>query len=336
MSTTNQAVTDRASRRTQSHASAVLTAEEWPIAAGMLPFPAQTASGRSVRELGGSHWAASLAEVAAAGFDQVEITDTWLRPGDLSDEEIDTLSACASNVGLAVPAVALIRRSVIDPQHGEVNLDYSHRSIEAAAALGAKVVSIGLHEELAPKQKDALWFWTEQGPTNDPQDADLWQTAVARLRELGDHAESVGLLLSLEMYEDTLLGSSASAVRLVEEIDRVAVGLNPDTGNLIRLHRPVERWDAVLSAVLPYTNYWHVKNYIRVEDLSRGLFMTAPTSLELGLINYRRALGDAFAQGFRGVITCEHYGGDGLSVSATNRDYIRRVLSVPGQNGEPA
>jgi hypothetical protein len=34
----------------------------------------------------------------------------------------------------------------------------------------------------------------------------------------------------------------------------------------------------------------------------------------------------AIDAGFRGVFLTEHYGGDGLSVTATNREYLRRVL----------
>jgi hypothetical protein len=34
----------------------------------------------------------------------------------------------------------------------------------------------------------------------------------------------------------------------------------------------------------------------------------------------------ALAHGFRSAFLYEHYGGDGLSVSAANRDYLRRIL----------
>ena len=134
------------------------------------------------------------------------------------------------------------------------------------------------------------------------------------------------MLLSLELYEHTFLGTASSAVRLVEDIGLDVVGLNPDIGNLIRLHEPVEDWREIADATMPYANFWHVKNYTRDEDAAAGLFSTVPTSLELGVINYREAVKIALRNGFQGVICVEHYGGDGLSVSATNRDYLRRVL----------
>ncbi|WP_051342365.1 sugar phosphate isomerase/epimerase family protein [Pseudonocardia spinosispora] len=320
-------------RQVQSHDRTELDALSWPVATGTLNFPAVTSLG-PVRELGQPEWARTFTEIAHAGFDHVEITDTWLRPGELTALELDALARSARDAGLRVAAVALIRGSVIAAEGGETNLRYSHDSLEAAAALGAPVVSVGLHEPLHPAQRDVLWFWTRPGAGNDPTDADLWRRAVDRLRELGRHAADLGLLLSLEMYEDTFLGTAASAVRLVEEIGMPNVGLNPDTGNLIRLHRPIEPWAEVLATVLPYTNYWHVKNYMRDEDPDTGHVVAMPTSLELGLIDYRWAVREAVGAGFAGLLTCEQYGGDGLSVSASNREYLRSVLH-PALRGGP-
>jgi hypothetical protein len=49
--------------------------------------------------------------------------------------------------------------------------------------------------------------------------------------------------------------------------------------------------------------------------------------MESGLMDYRWAIKVAIASGFQGVITTEHYGGDGLSVCAANQEYLRgRIL----------
>jgi sugar phosphate isomerase/epimerase len=322
-----------ASRVAQTHDPRSLDPESWPIATGTLPFPGVRADGGLVQLLGATEWEATLAEVARAGFGLVELTDTWLRPGDLSPLELTDLGAAVRRTGMQVGAVALIRRSILDPRHGAENLAYSHRSIDAAAALGARIVSVGLHEALLPAQRDALWFWTQDGAHNDPGDGRAWKAAVAGFRELGRHAADSGLLLTLEMYEDTFLGTADSAVRLVEEVGMPEVGLNADTGNLIRLHRPIESWREVLSTVLPYTNYWHLKNYARDEDPVTGQVHAVPTSLELGLIDYRWAVRQARDAGFAGILTCEQYGGDGLSVSATNARYLRTVLPLPVAEG---
>jgi hypothetical protein len=68
------------------------------------------------------------------------------------------------------------------------------------------------------------------------------------------------------------------------------------------------------------------KNCFRTEDATTGHIATSPAPLELGVINYRRAVRQPVAHGSRGAFCVEHYDGDGLSVSATNRDYLRRIL----------
>jgi sugar phosphate isomerase/epimerase len=299
------------------------TAEDWPITAALLQYPSTKRDGTSMQDADAGEWAATFREVAEAGFTKVDLTDSWVRPGDLSVSRLDELKQAAQEAGVDAPAISAIRCSVIDPQHGEANLAYSHRTIEAAAHLGVEVVSFGLHQALTAEQKKQLWFWTIDGHKDPDGDVEAWGLAVKRLRELGAHASELGILVSLELYEDTFLGTGESALRLVQEIGLHNVGINPDVGNLVRLHRPIEDWSEILHGVLPYTNYWHVKNYLRDEDVARDQFVTVPSPLETGVINYRKAVRDAISVGFQGIICTEHYGGDGLTVSATNQTYLR-------------
>ena len=139
-------------------------------------------------------------------------------------------------------------------------------------------------------------------------------------------AFEVGVLLSLELYEDTYLGSGPLAARLVQDIGLRGVGLNPDVGNLIRLHRPIEDWREIMHEVLPYANFWHVKNYQRDENVARDFYTAVPAPMESGLISYREAVREAISYGFQGVFCTEHYGGDGLSVSASNERYLREKI----------
>jgi len=231
----------------------------------------------------------------------------------------------AKSLGFTIPAISTSRRSVIDARHGDEYLAYGHKVIDTAKEVGASCVSFGLFEPLTDAQKQALWFWTVDGAKN-PDDPAIWNKAVERIRELGRHAEELGIELSLEMYEDTYLGTADSAVRFVEEVSLENVGINADLGNLIRLHRPVEHWQKMMEKVAPYAKFWHVKNYTRTEDPASGIIVTHPAPLESGIINYRAAIRMALDHGFASPLLCEHYGGDGLSVAATNRDYLRRIL----------
>lgn len=308
------------------------TADNWPITAALLQFPATDARGVHVNDAEASVWAGVLSEVKEAGFANADLTDSWVRPGDLSQGRLAEFKEAADAVGIGVPVISAIRRSVIEEGRWEENLAYSHRTIDAAAALGCEVVSFGLHQAITAEQQKQLWFWTVEGYKDPEGNREAWNNAVTRLRELGRHAAEVGVLLSLEMYEDTYLGTADSSVKMVQDIGLANVGLNPDLGNLIRLHRPIEDWREMVAKTLPYSNYWHMKNYIRDEDTARDMYVAMPAPMESGLINYREAFKVALSVGFQGILCTEHYGGDGLSVTASNQDYLRRHV-LPKTDG---
>ncbi|MCU1539378.1 MAG: Xylose isomerase domain protein barrel, partial [Arthrobacter sp.] len=119
------------------------TAENWPITAALLQFPGIDAQGTHVNDADASAWAEVLSEVKEAGFADADLTDSWVRPGDLSKERLAEFKQTAENVGIGIPVISAIRRSVIEEGHWEANLAYSHRTIDAAAELGCEVVSFG-------------------------------------------------------------------------------------------------------------------------------------------------------------------------------------------------
>ena len=299
--------------------------DNWPIAAAMINFPGVLPDGSLVQEQSVDQWAQALMQVVDAGFTELDPTDSWLRVADLSPSRLREFQFLVKSLGLTVPAISTSRRSPIDPVHGDEYLAYCHRVIDTAAEIGAGAVCFGLFGPFTEKQKQQLWFWTADGVKN-PDDPETYQKAVTRIRELGKHAEEYGIEVSLEMYEDTYIGTADGAVRFVNDVDVPAVGINADIGNLVRLHRPVEHWSSMIDKIAPYAKYWHVKNYMRIEDPDKGLILSYPTSLALGIINYRAAIQKFLAHGYRSAFLCEHYGGDGLSICAMNRDYLRTIL----------
>ena len=302
-------------------------AAAWPIGAALLQAPTATRDGTPAQDAGPGFWRRVFREVRLAGFDHVDLTDSWLRPADLSADRLSAFADVLADEGLGVTAITTARRSPIDPDPDVArdNVDYLRRTLDTAARLGTTTVSMGLMPPLSPAQADAEWFWLAPSRP-DPADGSAFAAAAEVFTDLGHHAADLGLQVSLEMYEETYLGSADSAVRLVTEIGLDNVGLNPDVANLIRHHRPVEPAPVQFAKTLPHANYWHVKNYYRDHDPATGSYATAPAPLEFGVINYRRAFETALAAGFTGPICCEHYGGDGLSVSARNRDFVREVI----------
>ncbi|MCR2791871.1 sugar phosphate isomerase/epimerase [Microbacterium sp. zg.Y625] len=301
-----------------------LTAENWPIGANMLSFGNTAPDGRPMQEASSTVWASQLRQVKQLGVDQVDPTDAWLPLAKLSDDRIEEFRSVLDGEGLTLSSISMTRSSVVDRVNGDENLRDAHRFIDVAPSFGVSVVNVGFMQQLTPAQQDALWFWLADGHHDDPA---LRDDAIARVRELGDHAQQAGIEVSLEMYEDTYVGTADDAVSFLADVAHDAVGLNPDLGNIVRLHRDIEPWEDMFEKVLPHSNFWHIKNYSRDFDPATGAYATAPTPLKYGYINYRKVIRRALELGYTGPFCCEHYGSDSLGVIAENVHYIRQVLA---------
>ena len=300
------------------------TAHSWPIAANMLGFGNRAPDGGHIKDAPSNVWATQLRQVRELGFDYIDPTDAWVPLAALSDDRVEEFRTVLRDEGLAISSISMTRNSVVDVESGTQNLADAHRLIDLAPSFGATIVNTGFMQAITPEQSEHIWFWLVDGHVDDPALRDL---AVARIRELGDHARANGIELSLEMYEDTYVGTPDEAVRFIRDVDHDAVGLNPDLGNLIRLHRPVPHFSEMFAKVLPYSNFWHIKNYSRDYDPATGAYSSAPLPLKYGYINYRQMIRLALELGYTGPFCCEHYGSDSLGVCAENREYIQQVLS---------
>ena len=302
----------------------MFTAQDWPIAYNMLSFGSEAPDGTPIEDAPASVWAWQMRQVRELGFDFIDPTDAWVPLGTLTDVRVKEFQIALADEGLAVSSISMTRNSVVDVDHGEANLALAHRLIDLAPQFGATVVNTGFMQAVTPAQQKALWFWLVDGHKDDPA---LRPLAIARIAELGKHAEKNGVQLSLEMYEDTYVGTADDAVSFVTDVNHPSVGLNPDIGNLIRLHRPMPGYMEMFEKVLPYANFWHIKNYFRDEDPQTGSYASAPMPLKTGIINYRNVIRRALELGYSGPFCCEHYGSDSLGVCAENRDYVKQVLT---------
>lgn len=300
------------------------TAHTWPISANMLGFGNRAPDGGHIKDAPSTVWAAQLRQVRELGFDYIDPTDAWVPLAALSDDRVEQFRTVLGDEGLSLSSISMTRNSVVDVENGTQNLADAHRLIDLAPSFGATIVNTGFMQAVTPEQSQHIWFWLVEGHVDDPGLRDL---AVDRIRELGDHARANGIELSLEMYEDTYIGTPDEAVRFIRDVDHDAVGLNPDLGNLIRLHRPMPHFSEMFAKVLPYSNFWHIKNYSRDYDPATGAYSSAPLPLKYGYINYRQMIRLALELGYTGPFCCEHYGSDSLGVCAENREYIQQVLS---------
>lgn len=303
---------------------ATYTAANWPIGGNMLAFGNVTPDGTPLTEASSTVWASQMRQMKELGVDLIDPTDAWLSLAKLSDERLEEFRRVLDGEGLGLSSISMTRNSVVDTSNGQRNFDDAKRFIEIAPSFGVTVVNTGFMQALKPAQAKAIWFWLEDGHHDDPA---LRDQAIERTRALGDAAKAQGIQLSLEMYEDTYVGTPDDAVSFVKDVAHDAVGLNPDIGNLVRLHREVEPWPQMFEKVLPYSNFWHIKNYSRDFDPQTGAYATDPTPLKYGYINYRQVIRRALELGYNAPFCCEHYGSDSLGVIAENVQYIRQILT---------
>ncbi|WP_285725723.1 sugar phosphate isomerase/epimerase family protein [Psychromicrobium xiongbiense] len=298
-------------------------AKSWPIAANLGQIGNRAKDGGHAKDAPASEWATTLKAVRKLGVEEIDPTDMWVPLAELSEARLAEFSRVLDDTGVSIPSISLTRHSIINPGQGEFNLAKAHRTLDLAPELGVSVVNLGFMEALAARQQSALWFWLEDGHHDDEA---LRPLALERVRELADHAQQNGVQLSMEMYEDTFLGTADDAVAFLRDLDHDAVGLNPDIGNFVRLHREIEDVTTMFEKVLPLSNFWHIKNYSRDFDPRTGAYSTVPLPLKYGFINYRAVIGRALELGFDGPFCCEHYGADSLGVVAENVTYVREVL----------
>ncbi len=137
--------------------------------------------------------------------------------------------------------------------------------------------------------------------------------------------------VSLELHEATLLDRSERVLRLLDRTAASNLGVNLDIGNLVRVAgEPAEPWRETVDRLAPHVNYWHLKNYLRVEHLS-GIALSAPCSIDMGEIDYRYALSVVLGHGYTGPLCLEHYGGDAFAAMQRGANYLVGLLSELGK-----
>ncbi len=274
-------------------------------------------------------WGGALTTIAACGFDHVDLVSAWVSPGTLDDGHLDALGEALEESGLHVTGVSLVRASIIDPIDGLANLELTHATLEATARLGAPVLSVGFHRPLQGAQLDGP-FWMAPAPVDEASDANF-DRAIERLRQVCAAAEQLDIEVSLELHEGTLLDRGERIVRLLEGVGSDRLGVNLDVGNLVRVPGPMaEPWRETVEGCLGRINYWHIKNYLRLEQPSTGLVLSVPCAIAAGEIDYRMATELVIGAGYRGALCIEHYGGDPLWVMQQGREYLQ---SLPAVNG---
>ncbi len=285
-----------------------------------------------------SHFAAALptsAEqasaydwIAAHGFDGVDISDSW-GFANLDAAAVAATRRLLAERGLAVGTVSCMGKTLCHPDLGERNAAAIVHALDIAARLDCRLVNIALGNPRVPGVVPRMGAADSPGGSRLAIDADYAITAK-RLRAIAHRAGELGISVSIEMHDRGLPDTSASLLRILDEVGLPNIGANPDLTNGYRAYDiPPESWQDALRALAPRTNLWHVSNMQRVHfaEIARAAFVERP--LGQGDVDYRRALHMMREAGFAGWIVIEYKGsGDAYACIAEGKQYLDALLAA--------
>jgi sugar phosphate isomerase/epimerase len=203
-------------------------------------------------------------------------------------------------------------------------------NIKLAAWTGAKLVN----STVGGGQRDARlpgYLTGEPKPQGSSRHASVadFEINARELQRCADMAADLGVTISIEVHQHTIVDNSWSALLLHSMIDRSNVGINPDLGNIYwHYDVPEETNEQAITAMAPHATYWHCKNLYRVylPHDERAVFLLSP--LPDGDIDYRFAVAAMKAAGYDGYMAVEgiRYG-DTLGKDKRSVEFARELIA---------
>lgn len=244
-----------------------------------------------------------------AGLDGAEVV--WQKgypagiSGDVTAARLTAIASVAA--GLGVPIVCLTpyfaNLNNLDPQRRVRDITDFKRCIDAAAVCGASLVrayagSVGERE----------------GET-----AVQWSHLVEALREVGEYAQSVGVVVCIENHFNTMAVSAAATASLVRDVACDGVGILYDQANLSFCS--AEPYGEAIALQEPWIRHCHLKDFVFREAGARALRAPRAQSVSHvdedgrnvwsrplgdGVLPWRKILARLFETGYAGPLTLEY------------------------------
>jgi sugar phosphate isomerase/epimerase len=253
----------------------------------------------------------------AQGLDGVEIIDAWIDFYDMDHAELAKMKEEFVRRGLEIPAMCPTRVTLSEPELALANSARVERAIEVAEVLECPIINVSLSQTVAP-------YSSLDAEEHHHECMAQW------LSKLADRAADVGIALSLELHEGTLVDVSDTLVKVLQMIDRPNVGANPDLGNwLAGFTVPQETWEEAITNLKPYTNYWHVKNFSRVYFRDLKVSRTIEVPLLWGDIDHRQVMRRMLAEpAYDGYIAIEvERSGDPFALMEPSIPYLKQIVA---------
>lgn len=223
---------------------------------------------------------ASLEKTRDIGFQAVDILAD---PLDLDPEAYDRLITEVKDVGLPVPSTVCVAFGLSDfnPSIRRFHIERAKRHIDLGADLGAPIFLLALGE----------YIWQNEVIPPEMQ----WHLAVDGTRTLGDHAQSKGMVIALEIepFDLSIINNVNKLVKFLDDVDHPAVRANIDCSHLWLMDLDPSEISK-LAGRIAHCHFSDCNGEIH-QDLPPGRGNTP-------LLRYLGALRDA---GFDGVVSLE-------------------------------
>lgn len=220
-----------------------------------------------------------------------------------------------------------------NPRTAAANRARIEANIRLAAWTGANLVNTTVcSSQRSPRQPGMLTG--EPAPQVSSRMASVadFEANTRELTRLADLAAELGVTISIEVHQHSLVDNSWSALHLLNLVNRPNLGVNPDLGNILWTYDiPEETSEAAIVALAPRAKYWHCKNLHRVylPHDERSVFIRTP--LADGDIDYRFAITAMHTAGYAGYLAIEGANqGDQLGKDARSIAFVRSVLTELG------
>jgi sugar phosphate isomerase/epimerase len=270
-----------------------------------------------------------LAWARSAGFDGIDIADTWMNWLIMTDADLREVRDQVRDAGLVVSGLNPYRCILVRHESASRNYEKLVKSIDVCRALDCRFLNVPLSVPFPAvwSERDRAERQLHLARDRDYSDQDFTETAE-KIARLADIAARDGIQLTIELHDDGMADTSAAVLRLHQLVDRTNVGVNPDLQNGYRVPNLPEDWRSALLALAPHTNFWHVKSHTRVFHLDEGRSYSLRASLRDGDIDHRWALTQLMKVGFDGWIVVESGGGDSLLTASADLAYLRDLVDT--------
>jgi sugar phosphate isomerase/epimerase len=270
-----------------------------------------------------------LQKISCMGFDGIELgLDYFSDHLSEAKGEASELKNLLEEFGL--PCLALRGGGGLAlPKNAEGNLRRLEKMVEIGSVLKVNVINT-----TATTESRKIGAGSERGgknPHGSSRDAthEDFERLAASITTIGEIASGFGIIVSLEVHQNSIIDNSWSALHFLNMVESRNVFLNPDLGNVLwNYDIPEENLEDCIVALAPHSKYWHCKNLQRIylPEVGHSYFVRCP--LPDGDIDYRYAIGAMLDAKFDGYIAIEGAtDGDFITKDLKSLMYMKKIVS---------